>query len=123
MSWLYLWFNPCAFPSALFAHGTAGAVGARLPRALSSEREQTKMQNLGQIVSRERERMAVLLASPHHIGFQHRIEHRVRRRRDAVLPAKLDHLARKPRHLHAIAAFEIERHRGLHCRWRVHREI
>src|SRR5262245_53100746 len=30
MSWLYLWFNPCAFYYRTFAHGTAGAVGARL---------------------------------------------------------------------------------------------
>jgi len=30
MSRLYLWFNPCALFYRTFAHGTAGAVGARL---------------------------------------------------------------------------------------------
>jgi hypothetical protein len=30
MSRLYLWFNPCAFLAHFFAHGTAGAVSARL---------------------------------------------------------------------------------------------
>src|SRR5262249_43384433 len=38
MSRLYLWFNPCALFFRTSAHGTAGAVGARLSlRPLTSE--------------------------------------------------------------------------------------
>ena len=47
MSWLYLWFNPCAFLSTPVAHGTAGAVGARLPRALPLKGGTPKGQNPG----------------------------------------------------------------------------
>src|SRR5215211_6936731 len=47
----------------------------------------------------------------HHVGFQHRIHHVVRRRWDAKLAAQFGDLAAEPGHLEPVAAIEIERHR------------
>src|SRR5689334_23068732 len=53
MSRLYLWFNPCALFYRISAHGTAGAVGARLPRALCFQRRANAMHNPDTSVPRD----------------------------------------------------------------------
>ncbi len=53
MSWLYL-SNPCASSTTPIAHGAAGAAGARLSLRPLLGREQTKLQNPDENVSRER---------------------------------------------------------------------
>ena len=71
MSWLYLWFNPCAFYYRTFAHGTAGAVGARLSLRPLIGREQTKMHDPGESEPREREAVFSPLSSPRRLAIQY----------------------------------------------------